>query len=24
VRWEKKHRGGDEIYGESIYTKREI
>ena len=22
VRWEKKHRGGDEIYGESIYTKR--
>jgi outer membrane receptor for ferrienterochelin and colicins len=23
VRWEKKHRGGDEIYGESIYTKRQ-
>ncbi|EJL61111.1 TonB-dependent receptor [Flavobacterium sp. CF136] len=22
VRWEKKYRGGDEIYGESIYTKR--
>nr|WP_315247829.1 TonB-dependent receptor [uncultured Flavobacterium sp.] len=22
VRWEKKFRGGDEIYGESIYTKR--
>lgn len=22
MRWEKKHRGGDEIYGESIYTKR--
>jgi outer membrane receptor for ferrienterochelin and colicins len=22
LRWEKKHRGGDEIYGESIYTKR--
>ena len=22
VRWEKKHRGGNEIYGESIYTKR--
>jgi outer membrane receptor for ferrienterochelin and colicins len=22
VRWEKKNRGGDEIYGESIYTKR--
>ena len=22
VNWEKKHRGGDEIYGESIYTKR--
>jgi outer membrane receptor for ferrienterochelin and colicins len=22
VRWEKKHRGGDAIYGESIYTKR--
>ena len=22
VRWEKKHRGGDGIYGESIYTKR--
>ena len=22
VHWEKKHRGGDEIYGESIYTKR--
>lgn len=22
IRWEKKHRGGDEIYGESIYTKR--
>ena len=22
VRWEKKHRGADEIYGESIYTKR--
>jgi outer membrane receptor for ferrienterochelin and colicins len=24
VRWEKKHRGGDEIYGESIYTKRAL
>jgi outer membrane receptor for ferrienterochelin and colicins len=24
VRWEKKHRGGDEIYGESIYTKRAV
>ncbi|HEX9151276.1 MAG TPA: TonB-dependent receptor plug domain-containing protein, partial [Flavobacterium sp.] len=22
MRWERKHRGGDEIYGESIYTKR--
>ena len=22
IRWEKKYRGGDEIYGESIYTKR--
>ncbi|WP_281227286.1 TonB-dependent receptor [Flavobacterium aquiphilum] len=22
TRWEKKYRGGDEIYGESIYTKR--
>ena len=22
MRWEKKYRGGDEIYGESIYTKR--
>ncbi|MEZ0130930.1 TonB-dependent receptor plug domain-containing protein, partial [Flavobacterium sp. LBUM151] len=22
VRWDKKYRGGDEIYGESIYTKR--
>jgi len=22
VNWEKKYRGGDEIYGESIYTKR--
>lgn len=22
IRWEKKFRGGDEIYGESIYTKR--
>ncbi|HQF48193.1 MAG TPA: TonB-dependent receptor [Flavobacterium alvei] len=22
VRWEKKYRGGNEIYGESIYTKR--
>jgi hypothetical protein len=22
VRWEKKHRGGDEIYGENIYTKQ--
>lgn len=22
VRWERKYRGGDEIYGESIYTKR--
>ena len=22
MRWEKKHRGGNEIYGESIYTKR--
>jgi len=22
VRWEKKYRGGDQIYGESIYTKR--
>jgi outer membrane receptor for ferrienterochelin and colicins len=22
VRWEKQYRGGDEIYGESIYTKR--
>lgn len=22
VRWEKKYRGGDEIYGESVYTKR--
>jgi len=22
VRWEKKYRGGDDIYGESIYTKR--
>ena len=22
LRWEKKYRGGDEIYGESIYTKR--
>lgn len=22
IRWEKKHRGGNEIYGESIYTKR--
>ncbi|PJJ10040.1 outer membrane receptor for ferrienterochelin and colicins [Flavobacterium sp. 1] len=22
VHWEKKYRGGDEIYGESIYTKR--
>jgi len=22
VRWEKKYRGGDKIYGESIYTKR--
>jgi len=22
VRWEKKHRGEDDIYGESIYTKR--
>ena len=22
VRWEKKYRGGDEIYGENIYTKR--
>lgn len=22
VRWKKKYRGGDEIYGESIYTKR--
>lgn len=22
IHWEKKHRGGDEIYGESIYTKR--
>ncbi|WP_343618057.1 TonB-dependent receptor [Flavobacterium sp.] len=22
IRWEKKDRGGDEIYGESIYTKR--
>lgn len=22
ARWEKKYRGGDEIYGESIYTKR--
>ncbi|MGG7035193.1 MAG: TonB-dependent receptor domain-containing protein [Flavobacterium sp.] len=22
MQWEKKHRGGDEVYGESIYTKR--
>lgn len=22
LRWEKKYRGGDEIYGESVYTKR--
>ena len=22
IRWERKNRGGDEIYGESIYTKR--
>ncbi|WP_433834462.1 TonB-dependent receptor [Flavobacterium anhuiense] len=22
IRWKKKYRGGDEIYGESIYTKR--
>lgn len=22
MRWERKHRGGNEIYGESIYTKR--
>ncbi|KAF2080539.1 TonB-dependent receptor [Flavobacterium sharifuzzamanii] len=22
IRWDKKYRGGDEIYGESIYTKR--
>ncbi len=22
VRWERKYRGGDEVYGESIYTKR--
>jgi outer membrane receptor for ferrienterochelin and colicins len=22
MQWQKKHRGGDEVYGESIYTKR--